>query len=80
MDRITITREQVAAAYDQVDRNIQGILNNKSLKDRKGYDAFFELAYLTDGVQAAFMSISANWPTVCDWCHEEEKNRRYFEP
>ena len=78
--RYEISRAQVAAAYDNIDRNIQAILNNKGIKDGKDYNAYFELAHQTDGARAVFMAIASNWSWVCDWCFDEEKARRYFEP
>ena len=79
MSRITYTREQVQAAYNELKRRIDGdVFEYPDLHDGRDMpqDVYFDLCYdMTQGLYSAFMATAANWPEICQWIPEEETKR-----
>ena len=77
MERVCITREQVEAIYDELDRRMDIDIRD----DLFGADEVLVKESLQEklqGVYATLMTISANWSDVRYWCGKAEDARRYF--
>ncbi|MBR5279953.1 MAG: hypothetical protein IKU26_03170 [Clostridia bacterium] len=79
MNKITYTREQVAAAYDELKRRI----NQEVAEYPEAYNGYempenvyFETARaMVDGLYSVLMATAANWPEIVQWTDQEEMKR-----
>ena len=81
MEKITFTREQVAAAYDEIIRrlNLEITEADSFLPDLLTKDDIDNNAYhLVQGLYSVFSSLAANWPEVREWTDKEEDERGIF--
>lgn len=79
MIRITYTREQVEAAYDELKRRVEGNVreypethNDEDMPE----NIYFNMCYdMTQGLYSVIMATATNWPEVVQWIPELETKR-----
>lgn len=75
MEKVKITRDQVSAIYDELDRRTADLLRDQLTIDE------IELTReeMMQGIYCALITISADWPAVCEMCRREEDERYYYD-
>ena len=82
MQKITFTREQVEAVYDEVDRRMQSDLRCGYFYDENGH--FQECEFeeyrkaMLQGVYSALMSLASNWSDVRCYMVDPIEEKRYW--
>ena len=79
MNKITYTREQVAAAYDELKRRLMlDVIEYADDHDDDGMpeSVYFAIARsMMDGLYSVLMATAANWPEIVQWTEQEEMKR-----
>mgnify|MGYP003295682377 CR=1 FL=1 len=82
MDRITFTREQVEAVYNEVDRRLASDVRNGYFYNENGeFDKFEFDEYrkaMLQGVYSALMSLASNWSDVRITMIDPIEDKRYW--
>ena len=81
MSKITYTREQVQAAYDELKRRVNlEVEEYPELYDDQDMpesDYFEMVRLMTNGLYSVFMATATNWPEIVQWIPEEETKRAF---
>lgn len=67
---MTITREQVARCYNELERRLS--LDAGGLSEKEAHDMRVDMA---QGLYGCLMTIAGNWPEVRAMCDREEEKR-----